>query len=150
MTVVGVVEDVRNQALDAEVYPEDFVDYRQFLSLSDTWGESVAKQHEMILGLLSFAVRTTNDPASAAPFVRQVISEVDPGVGIDSMLPMDRMVANRLARERFYAVILGTFAVIAALLATIGIYGGYSLTPSCSAHRRSASEWRLAHNGARC
>ncbi len=123
MTVVGVVEDVRNQSLDAEVYPEIFVDYRQFLSLSDKWGESVAKQHEMILGLLSFAVRTTNDPTSAAPPVRRVISEVDAGIGIDSMLPMDRMIANRLARERFYAVMLGTFAAVAALLATIGIYG---------------------------
>jgi len=123
MTVIGVVEDVRNESLNAEVYPEIFVDYRQFLSLSGKWGETVAGQHEIILGLLSFAVRTTNDPASAAPLVRQVIREVDPSVGIDSMLPMDRMVANRLARERFYAVMLGTFAVIAGLLATIGIYG---------------------------
>ena len=123
MTVVGVVEDVRNESLNAEVYPEIFVDYRQFLSLSEKWGESVARQHEMILGFLSFALRTTNDPASAAPLVRRVISEVDPGVGIDSMLPMDRMVANRLTRERFYAVMLGAFAVVAALLATIGIYG---------------------------
>jgi putative ABC transport system permease protein len=123
MTVVGVVEDVRNESLDAEVYPEMFVEYRQFLSLSDRWGESAAGQHEMILGLLSFAIRTSTDPASAAPLVRQVISEVDSSVGIDSMLPMTHMVANRLARERFHAVMLGTFAVVAALLATIGIYG---------------------------
>jgi predicted permease len=123
MTVVGVVEDVRNESLNAEVYPEIFVDYRQFLSLSAQWGESVGGQHEIILGLLSFAVRTTTDPTLAAPLVRQIISEVDSAVGIDSMLPMDRMVANRLARERFYAVMLGTFAVVAGLLAIIGIYG---------------------------
>jgi hypothetical protein len=77
MTIVGVVADVRYESLDVEVYPEVFIDFRQFLSLSDKWGESVAKQHEMILGLLSFAIRTTDDPASASPLVRQIISEPD-------------------------------------------------------------------------
>ncbi len=123
MTVVGIVEDVRNEGLAAEVYPEVFVDYRQYLSLSDKWGESVAGQHELIMGFLSFAVRTTNEPALAVPAVRQIVSAVDASVGIDSILPMERMVAHTLARERFYAVMLGTFSGVAALLATIGIYG---------------------------
>jgi putative ABC transport system permease protein len=44
-------------------------------------------------------------------------------VGIDAIVPIDRLVAGSIARQRFYAVILGVFAAVAALLAAIGIYG---------------------------
>jgi putative ABC transport system permease protein len=121
--IVGVVEDVRMEGLAAEVYPEVFVDFRQYLSISDKWGESVAGQHELIMGFVSFAVRTTNEPELSIPVVRQIVSSVDPAIGIDSIIPMEAMVANTLVRERFYAVMLAVFAGAAALLALIGIYG---------------------------
>ena len=77
----------------------------------------------MVLGFMSFAVRTRDDAAAAVPMVRQIVNAVDPGIGIDSIVPMTRMVANVVARPRFYAVLLGVFASVAALLAAIGIYG---------------------------
>ena len=43
--------------------------------------------------------------------------------GIDAIAPVDRLVANSVARQRFYAVMLAGFAAIAALLGAIGIYG---------------------------
>lgn len=48
---------------------------------------------------------------------------VDPNAGLDAIMPMDRLVANSVARQRFYAVMLGVVAGVAALLAAIGIYG---------------------------
>ena len=39
------------------------------------------------------------------------------------MLPMEQLVASSLTRQRFYAILLGTFAAIAAVLGAIGIYG---------------------------
>lgn len=51
------------------------------------------------------------------------LNAVDPNVGIDAIVPMSRLVASSLARERFYAVMLGLFAGVAGVLAAIGIYG---------------------------
>jgi putative ABC transport system permease protein len=76
-----------------------------------------------MIGFLSFAVRTAGDPAAAIPAVRQIVSRIDPNIGIDAILPLNRLVASALARQRFYAVLLGVFAALAATLAAIGVYG---------------------------
>jgi len=73
--------------------------------------------------LLSFAVRTRGEPASAIPVVSQIVRSVDPNAGIDAIIPMVRLVASSVARPRFYAVLLGVFAGVAGLLAAIGVYG---------------------------
>jgi putative ABC transport system permease protein len=123
MQVVGVVQDVRNQSPELEAFPEIFVDYRQLLSLQQRWGDSTQRQDEMAIGFMSFAVRTRGDSASAIPVVGRIVRAVDPNAGIDAMVPMDRLVASSVARQRFYAVMLGVFAGVAGLLAAIGVYG---------------------------
>jgi predicted permease len=123
MQVVGVVQDVRNQSPDLEAFPEIFIDYRQLLSLQQRWGDSTQRQDEMAIGFMSFAVRTRGDSASAIPVVGRIVRAVDPNAGIDAMVPMDRLVASSVARQRFYAVMLGVFAGVAGLLAAIGVYG---------------------------
>src|SRR5688572_20397007 len=123
MQVVGVVDDVRNTSPDSEAEPEVFVEYRQLLALQQRWGHSAQRQEQLALGFLSFAVRTRGNPAAAAPAVIKSVRAVDPGVGIDAMIPMDRLVASSVARPRFYAVLLGVFAGVAGMLAAIGIYG---------------------------
>ena len=59
----------------------------------------------------------------AIPVVRQTVNALDPNAGIDAIVPMERLVSNSVARQRFYAVMLGIFAGVAGLLAVIGIYG---------------------------
>ena len=120
--VVGVVEDILQKPTD-QPYQEVFVDYRQFMALSQNWGELAQRQNEWMIGFLSFAVRTAGDPAAAIPAVRQIMSSIDPNIGIDAILPLDRLVAGAVARQRFYAVLLGVFAGVAAVLAAVGIYG---------------------------
>ena len=123
MTVVGVVEDIRQESPSDETYQEIFVDYRQFMALAANWGDLAQRQNEWAIGFLSFAVRTAEDPASSVPAVRQIVSSIDPNIGIDAILPLDRLVASAIARQRFYAVLLGVFAAVAAALAAVGIYG---------------------------
>jgi ABC-type antimicrobial peptide transport system permease subunit len=48
---------------------------------------------------------------------------VDANIGIDAIVPLEQLEAGARARERFYAVVLGLFAAVAALLAAIGVYG---------------------------
>ena len=77
----------------------------------------------MSIGFLSFAIRASGDPAAAIPAVGRIVRDADSNVGIESMLPMERLVASNLARQRFYAVVLSVFASVAGILAAIGIYG---------------------------
>jgi putative ABC transport system permease protein len=53
----------------------------------------------------------------------RAVRDADPNAGIESIVPMTRLVASSLARQRFYAVMLGVFAATAAMIAAIGIYG---------------------------
>ncbi len=123
VTVVGVVENIRQESPTDDVFPEIFVDYRQFLSLLEREKQPAQRQNEHAIGFLSFAARTTGDPAAVIPAVRQMVNDIDPNVGIDAIVPMSRLTANAVARERFYAVMLGSFAGLAGLLAAIGVYG---------------------------
>ena len=100
-----------------------FVDYRQVLALTQARKMPTAVQERLAFGFLSFFVRTDRDPATLMPTVRSLVNRVDPAAGIDVMLPMEQLVASSLTRQRFYAILLGTFAAIAAMLGAIGIYG---------------------------
>jgi ABC-type antimicrobial peptide transport system permease subunit len=121
--VVGVVEDVRNTTPDRDAFPEVFVDYRQLLETQQKWGDTTQQQDTVAIGFLSFAIRTNGDPLSAIPAVGRAVRDTDPNVGIESMLPMERLVASNVARQHFYAVMLSVFAAVAGIVAAIGIYG---------------------------
>ena len=121
--VVGVIDDVPNTSPDRAGNPEIFVEYRHLLALQQRWGDSAQRQEQMAIGFLSFAVRTRGNPAAVVPAVGKIVQAVDSNVGIDAMIPMDRLVASSVARPRFYAVLLGVFAGVAGMLAAIGIYG---------------------------
>ncbi len=125
VTIVGVAEAVRQVAATDELRPEVFVDYRQYMKAqADVRPDAAALiQNENAIGFLSFAIRTSSNPSALIPSVRETIHALDPNIGIDAIAPMTDLEAASIARERFYAVMLGVFAAIAALVAAIGIYG---------------------------
>jgi ABC-type antimicrobial peptide transport system permease subunit len=75
------------------------------------------------LGGTYFAVRTTADPIAIVGSVRTIAKEIDPLVPIENIAMMDQIVSNAMSRPRLYAVLLGLFAMVAVVLAAIGIYG---------------------------
>jgi putative ABC transport system permease protein len=121
--VVGVIADVRQGALHREPYPEIFMDYRQVIAIQQRWGLPAGAVDHLAFGFMSFAMRTRGDPAGLIPQVRQAITRADPNAALDAIMPMDSLVANSMARQRFYAVMLAAFAAVAALLGAIGVYG---------------------------
>jgi len=121
--IVGVVEDMRQSRLDAEPTPQMFMDFRQVLANTQARKIPTASQERLAFGFLSFFVRTDRDPAALMPTVRALVNRVDSAAGIDVMLPMEQLVRSSLTRQRFYAILLGVFAAIAAVLSAIGIYG---------------------------
>ena len=123
MQVVGVVADIRNESPARESKPEVFVDYRQMIARFARDSEPVGRTNEAAIGLQSFVIRTAGDPRAFVPLVREVVGRLDPAIGVDSIEPLDRLLAAAVARQRFYATLLTIFAGVAALLAAIGIYG---------------------------
>jgi putative ABC transport system permease protein len=128
LTVIGVVEDVRQESPIDRVFPELFLDYRQFVAMLNDWGESPERQNELAIGFLSFSLLFDRDPSTAITEVRGAVHAVDSNVGIDGLVPLENLLGSVLARERFYSLMMGGFAVVAAALAVIGIYGVLAYT----------------------
>jgi putative ABC transport system permease protein len=110
--VVGIVNDVRHAGLDAEPFPEIYVDYHQATAV-------------MPLGLRNafFTIRTRQDPASLAAEVRGAVRQIDPDLVVDNVATMEDRLWTSIARPRFYATLAGAFAAIALILAAVGVYG---------------------------
>ena len=121
--IVGVVEDVRQGRVAAPPYAEIFMDYRQIAALYERGGAPKLTIERLAFGFLAFGMRTHGNPEAVIPAVRQAVRAVDVNAGVDAIAPMEQMVANSVARQRFYAVMLSVFAGAAGLLAAIGIYG---------------------------
>ena len=68
-------------------------------------------------------LRTSGDPAATAPAVRAAIAKLDPHLLITEMEPMNVWVDRAQAGTRFALLLIGVFAVIAAVLAAVGLYG---------------------------
>ncbi len=70
-----------------------------------------------------WAVRVKGDPAQCAAAIRAEIAKLNPNLLITEMQPMDTLVERAQAGTRFSLLLIGVFAVIAALLAGVGLYG---------------------------
>ncbi len=70
-----------------------------------------------------WAVRTTGDPARLEPQVRRVVADIDLLVPIGELKPMSDYVDRAMAPTRFSLVLIGVFAIVAAALAGVGLYG---------------------------
>jgi predicted permease len=107
MTVVGVSSDLRHNGPGADPQPELFVPLAQ---------NSIDSMY--------FAVRAASgDPAALAPAFRATVQSLDPNLPISLLRPMDRLIADHLAPPRFTSAMIGLFALVALLLATLGLFG---------------------------
>ena len=81
-------------------------------------------------GYINFVARTAGSPAGLAAEVRAILRGADRSAIIDRVQPMAALVARSVARPRFGMTIVSAFAVLALLLAAVGLYGVLSYSVS--------------------
>lgn len=106
--IVGIVNDVRHVGLDAPQTYQVYVPQAQWV-----WAETG----------LNLVVRTTGDPMAVAASIRAVLREIDPAQPLTRVQAYDEIVAAATGPRRIAAQLLIAFAVIALLLAAVGLYG---------------------------
>ena len=122
-TIVGVVDDVKQEGPDGAPQPELFLAYAQVVGRSLSGSAGNASQAFLVM-------RTEDDPVRHVETVRTALREEDPALAIDSVMTMDERIGRSVARPRTYAVLLGGFAVFALIIAGAGLFGvlSYSVT----------------------
>lgn len=80
-------------------------------------------QRQMPTTIFRLLVRTRGEPLSLLPEVRAVVAELDPRLPLSSITTLDELRAQATAQDRFNALFLGAFALVALLVAAAGIYG---------------------------
>jgi putative ABC transport system permease protein len=72
---------------------------------------------------LAYTARVAGNPLSVVPDIRHIVSAVDPAAAIDGVMPLEQVIAGTVAEPRFYAVLVGVFGALAAVVAVVGVYG---------------------------
>ncbi|HKP75985.1 MAG TPA: ABC transporter permease, partial [Longimicrobiaceae bacterium] len=116
-TVVGVARETKYHKLNDPDLPQLYLAHAQ-----QGWRT------------LSIVVRTTGDAAALAPSVRQAVRAIDPDLPLTRVQTMPEVVRLRMFESRVYGVMFAVFALVALLLASVGLYGVMAYTVAQRTH----------------
>jgi putative ABC transport system permease protein len=119
--IVGVVANAKLSGLEAKTDPAIYVPFRQ-----NTWPNALRTSF--------LVVRTDGDPNNYHAAIRQALRSIDPALPITQLRTMDEIIADSLSQRRFNTALLLVFAIVAALLAAVGVYGVMSYLVTQRAH----------------
>jgi putative ABC transport system permease protein len=106
ITIVGIVGDIHHFGLDIDPKPEMYVPFAQSAYFTTI-----------------YVVRSNQDPQTLLAAIRREIQAIDPAVPLANVRSFDNLIAESVAPRRLSVVLLGVFAGVAVLLASVGIYG---------------------------
>jgi putative ABC transport system permease protein len=113
ITIVGVVSDARRQSLATAPQPAIYLPVGQF-----------------VLPFMSVLVRTELPPAAVASAVNAAVKDIDADLPMGDVRTIEQMIDESTGQPRFRSSILLAFALLAVLLATVGVYGLMSFAVS--------------------
>lgn len=127
--IVGVVQDVRHDGLEASARPTIYIPFSQFPRAS-----------------VSLVLRTDSNATEVMTGVREAVRELAPTQPVFGVLRMEEVLGKSLSLRRFLMLLIGSFAGVAVVLSLVGVYG---LLAYLIGQRRSEIAIRLALGAAR-
>jgi len=127
--IMGVSRTSRLVSLKDQISPTVYVAYNQ--------------NPRQSLGGMVYEIRAAGDPSGLAAAVRRIVREADARVPISSLATQDRVIEQTIGQERTFAMLCTCFALLAAAIAFVGLYGlmAYSVA-------RRTNEIGIRMNGA--
>ena len=114
LEIVGVVADSKSNGLEQSSYPGIYIPYQQ---RQTTLVESLVGRRMTLL------LRTASEPSNYVAALRQALREIEPNQAVADIKPLAQVLADSIAPQRFRTALLSLFALVAVLLAGLGIYG---------------------------
>jgi putative ABC transport system permease protein len=113
LEIVGVVEDVRHEALDTPPVPDVHIPIAQVNANISPW----------LANNQFWALRAGGNPATLARETRAAVQSIDPEVAASDIKPLDDYLADAVGTFRLSLRLIAVFAAASLLLAAMGLYG---------------------------
>ncbi len=90
----------------------------------------IPSRQQAALGGLTFYVRSTSPPEGLLRAIPALMADLDPNLPVTDLRTLPRQVRNNVSRDRLISMLAAAFAVVATLLAAVGLYGTLAYTVS--------------------
>jgi predicted permease len=105
--IVGLVKDAKYSSVKGDIPPVYFTPYRQ----------------DKRVGSMMFYARSRLDEGALLQAIPRLITRIDPNLPVEELRSMERQVRDNVGQDRVISILSAAFAMVATLLAAIGLYG---------------------------
>jgi putative ABC transport system permease protein len=114
LEIIGVLADSKSNGLERESFPGIYIPYQQ---------RQATLVENLVGRQMTLLIRTVSEPSNHITALRQALREVEPNQAVTDVQSLTQVLAESFAPQRFRTTLLSLFALVAVLLAGLGIYG---------------------------